>query len=94
MNEQNTTPDSQKSQGQRAKTKVALNTEELKVLLNGWIEAIYQKKDFNFTINGQAGRVPQAVLLKNTTMGEFEFKNGEYEFELELKWKEGSEKIQ
>lgn len=94
MNEQNATPNSQRPQGQKMKVKEALSTEELKVLLKGWLEAIEQKKDFDFKIKGHAGTVPQAILLKNTTMGEFEFKNGEYEFELELKWKEGAEKLQ
>lgn len=94
MNEPNITPESQKSQGQRFKTKEFLSTEELKYLLKGWLDAIEQNKDFEFQIKGNSGKVPKDVLLKNTTSGEYEFKNGEYEFELELKWKEGAEKIQ
>lgn len=97
MNEQTASPEYQKStgsQGERRKVKEALSTEELKLLLRGWLEAIEQNKDFKFDIKGNPGYVPKEVLTKGTTVGEFEFKRGEYEFELELKWKEGSEKIQ
>ncbi len=93
MNEQNLNQD-QKTFSERRKVKEALSTDELKVLLKGWLEAIEQNKDFEFQIKGHAGRVPQKILQNNTTMGEFEFKKGEYEFELELKWKEGAEKLQ
>lgn len=94
MNEQTASPESQKSPPERRKVKEALSTEELKYILKGWLEALEQNKDFQFQIKGTSGFVPKAVLAKGTTMGEFEFKRGEYEFELELKWKEGSEKIQ
>lgn len=93
MNEQNLNQD-QKNFSERRKVKEALSTDELKVLLKGWLEAIEQNKDFEFQIKGHPGRVPQKILQNNTTMGEFEFKKGEYEFELELKWKEGAEKLQ
>lgn len=82
------------SSSERRKVKEALSTDELKVILKGWLEALEQNKDFKFQIKGNSGFVPKDILTKGTTMGEFEFKKGEYEFELELKWKEGAEKIQ
>lgn len=84
----------QTDQAQRRKVKEVLSTDELKVLLKGWLEAIEENKDFEFQIKGTSGKVPQKILQNNSTMGEFEFKKGEYEFELELKWKEGAEKLQ
>lgn len=92
MNEQIATPEPQKEFGGKRKVKEAVSTEELKILLRGWLEALEQDKDFEFQIKGHSGRVPQKILQYNSTMAEFEFKKGEYEFELELKWKEGEEK--
>lgn len=92
MNEQMNSPESQKQYGEKRKVKEALSTDELKVILRGWLDALEQNKDFDFQIKGHSGKVPQKILQNNTTMGEFEFKKGEYEFELELKWKEGAEK--
>ncbi len=91
MNEENSTP-THESTPQKMKIKEALSTQELKTLLSGWLTALEEEKDFAFEIKGHSGYVPKKVLSNNTTMGEFEFKDGEYEFELELKWKDDSAK--
>lgn len=92
MNEQTST--NKDSVQQKGKIKEALSTQELKTLLAGWLAAIEDNKDFDFEIKGHSGRVPKKVLLSNTTKGEYEFKDGEYEFELELKWKDESNIVQ
>lgn len=86
QNQQNVNQPSSSSSEKR-KVKEALSTDELKVLLRGWLNALEQNQDFPFKIKGASGFVLKEVLLKGTT-------SGEYEFELELKWKEGAEKFQ
>lgn len=77
---------------QKVKIKDHLSTEELKTLLSTWLKALEENEDFSFVLQGHEGYIPKEILQNGTTEGEFEFKNGFYEFELELKWKEGSEK--
>lgn len=79
---------------QKWKVKEPISTLELKSILMGWLAAIDEERDFEFQIKGQRCRVPSKALLSNKTLCEFEMKDGEFEFELELKWKNDSTKIQ
>ena len=68
--------------------KEEVGTDQVKVILREWLNALEENRDLNVTIKGKSCRVPKEALLLGRTKAEFEFKKGEFELELELKWKE------
>jgi hypothetical protein len=64
------------------------NTGQVKTLLREWLNALEENRDLEVEIKGQKCRVPKEALLRGRTEAEFECNQGEYELEIELKWKE------
>lgn len=64
------------------------NPDQVKTLLREWLNALEENRDLEVEIKGQKCRVPKEALLRGRTEAEFECKQGEYELEIELKWKE------
>ena len=69
------------------KVKEQIGTEKLKSLLEGWLQALNNKEDFELEVNGKQRRVPFKALEEGRLNLEVESEGGENEFELELKWK-------
>lgn len=65
-----------------------LKPDQIKSLLREWLNALEENRDLEVMIKGENCRVPKEALLQGRTQAEFECKKGEYELELELKWRE------
>ena len=65
-----------------------IGPDQVKVILREWLNALEENRDFEVNIKGENCRIPKEALVKGITKAEFEFKRGEYELELELKWRE------
>lgn len=63
-------------------------TNQVKAILREWLAALEENRDLEVTIKGQTCRVPKEALLRGKTKAEYEIKKGEYELELELKWRD------
>ena len=68
--------------------KEEVGTDQVKVILREWLNALEENRDLEVTIKGQSCRVPKEALMRGRTKAEFECKKGEFELELELKWRE------
>ena len=68
--------------------KEEVGTDQVKVILREWLNALEENRDLEVTIKEQSCRVPKEALTRGRTKAEFEFKKGEFELELELKWRE------
>jgi hypothetical protein len=79
------------SKTEKKKYKERLNPEQLRSMLQQWIDAIDNQQDLEVKIRGQDCVIPQSALASGRIEAEFEFKKGEYEFEIEMKWKSDSE---
>jgi hypothetical protein len=75
---------------EKKKYKEKLNPEQLRSMLQQWIEAIDNQQDLEVKIRGEDCLIPQSALQSGRIEAEFELKKGEYEFEIELKWKADS----
>ena len=65
-----------------------IGPDQVKVILRKWLIALEENRDLTVTINGQTCHVPKEAFSSGKTKAEFEFKKGQYEFELELKWRD------
>jgi hypothetical protein len=78
------------SKAEKKKYKEKLNPEQLRSMLQQWIDAIDNQQDLEVKIRGEDCLIPQSALESGRIEAEFELKKGEYEFEIELKWKADS----
>jgi hypothetical protein len=69
------------------KFKEDVGPEEVKIILREWLNALEEDRDLQLKIKGESFTVPKLALVRGRTQAEYEFKKGEYELELELKWK-------
>lgn len=65
-----------------------IKPDQVKTLLREWLTALEENRDLEVSIKGEKCRIPKEALLQGTTKAEYEFKKGEYELEIELKWRE------
>ena len=70
-----------------------IGPDQVKVILREWLNALEENRDLTLTIRGQSCHVPKEAFLRGRTKAEFEFKKGEYELELELKWRDTDLKV-
>lgn len=56
-------------------------------LMKQWLQHIEQNQDFEVQVKGRSCRIPAEALEKGHFRVEYEIDNGEYEFELTLKWR-------
>lgn len=77
-----------KVEGKKNKIEVKENIDvkQLRSFLQNWINALDEKKDFEFELKGSAKRVPYKAYSEGRLEVEAEWKEGENEFEIELKW--------
>jgi hypothetical protein len=68
--------------------KEVIKPDQVKVFLREWLNALEENRDLEVEIKGKKCRVPKEALIRGRTEAEFECKNGEYELEIELKWRE------
>lgn len=73
-------------EGESIQLKQLINPDELKTLLRGWLKALDAKEDFELEVQGEKRRVPYSAYSKGKLNLEVEWKRGENEFEIELKW--------
>lgn len=74
--------------------KERIEPEQVKAFLREWLNALEENRDLEVTIKGEKCRVPKEALVRGRTEAEYELKKGEYELELELKWRESDLKDQ
>lgn len=73
-------------ENERVQLKEQITNERLVKILRGWADAIEDGEDFEFVVKGEKRRVPHDALSKGVMNLEAEWKRGQNEFELELKW--------
>ena len=56
-------------------------------ILHQWVQAIERKQDFEVRVKGETHRIPADAIERGRLQVEYEIDNGEYEFELTLKWR-------
>lgn len=56
-------------------------------LLRGWAHAIERHQDFEVQVKGESHRIPADAIARGRLRVEYEIDEGEYEFELTLKWR-------
>ncbi len=61
--------------------------DQVKVILREWLNALEEDRDLEVTIKGENCKIPKEAFRMARTKAEYEIKNGEYEFELEMKWR-------
>lgn len=66
--------------------KEQINPERLKVLLKDWLNALENENDLELEVNGSKKRIPFIAFSQGRLKLEVEWKRGENEFEIELKW--------
>ncbi len=71
----------------KMKFKEKLSFEQFKSTVCEWARALEENRDFEFQIRGRSCRVTIDEMRKSTPVFEYELKNGEYELEMEVKWK-------
>lgn len=81
------------SSGKVFEYKELVEESQLKIILKAWINALEQNTDLDVTINGKECHVPKEAFKFVKTKAEYELKNGQYEFELELKWRDSDLKL-
>jgi len=91
-------PSIQKGQEKLGKGKVFeykefVQESDLQNILREWIKALEEERDLNLTIKGKECHIPKEAFKFAKTKVEYELKNDEYEFELELKWKDSDLKL-
>lgn len=68
--------------------KEQIQADQVKVILREWLNALEENRDLELMIKGETCRIPKEALVMGRTKAEYEFKKGEYELELELKWRD------
>lgn len=91
--EPSTQKDQAKSTGKVFEYKEFVAESQLKTILKEWLNALEENRDLDLTIRGKECHVPKEAFKFVKTKAEYELKNGEYEFELELKWRDSDLKL-
>lgn len=61
---------------------------QVQAVLNDWLQALMGNSDLQVSVKGQNFTIPSHVLQNTKVKFEYEIKNGEYELELEMKWRQ------
>lgn len=64
-----------------------IGADQFKGLLREWLVAMEEGEDLVVNVKGQECKIPKEAFLTGKFRSEFEIKRGEYEFELQLKWR-------
>jgi hypothetical protein len=64
-----------------------VGADQFKGLLKDWLSAMEQGKDLVVKVKGKECTVPKEAFLTGKFRSEYELDDGEYEFELQLKWR-------
>jgi amphi-Trp domain-containing protein len=72
---------------QKLEEKELVDRARFLALLRNWQQSIENNQDFNVSVNGRQFTVPTDALDKGRFRVEYEIDEGEYEFELTLKWR-------
>jgi len=64
-----------------------IGADQFKDLLNSWLVAMEKGEDLVVNVKGTECTIPKEAFFSGKFRSEFEIKNDEYEFELQLKWK-------
>lgn len=67
--------------------------DELKDVLRKWLDALENDQDLVVKVKGQDCTISNEVLQSSKVKLEYEIKNGEYEFELEMKWRKDNNSL-
>jgi amphi-Trp domain-containing protein len=67
--------------------KEACDKRQFVELLRQWLQHIEQNRDFEVQVKGRSCRIPADALERGHFRVEYEIDQGEYEFELTLKWR-------
>jgi len=73
--------------GKDIEQKEMLDRGQFQELLRNWQHALEHNQDFEVTVAGSTYTIPADALDKGRFRVEYEIDNGEYEFELTLKWR-------
>lgn len=73
--------------GKDIEQKEMLERGQFQELLRNWQDALERNQDFEVTVAGNTYTIPADALDKGRFRVEYEIDNGEYEFELTLKWR-------
>lgn len=77
----------QKGQGNsKYELKEFIGADQFKDLLRGWLEAMERGEDLVVNVRGRECKIPKEAFQSGEFRSEFETNNGEYEYELQLKW--------
>ncbi len=68
--------------------KELIQPDQVKLILREWLAALEEGRDLEVMIKGENCRIPKEALSFGRTKAEYEIKKGEYELELELKWRD------
>ena len=71
---------------QKVKVKEKMQTDQLKGVLQRWLNAIENNEDFEIQVEGEKRKIPCKAMKEGWVNVEVESKHGENEFEIELKW--------
>ena len=63
-----------------------MQTDQLKGILQRWLNAIENNEDFEIQVDGEKRKIPYKAMKEGWVNVEVESKYGENEFEIELKW--------
>ena len=63
-----------------------MQTDQLKGVLQRWLNAIENNEDFEIQVEGEKRKIPYKAMKEGWVNVEVESKHGENEFEIELKW--------
>ncbi len=56
-------------------------------VLKKWLEAVERKQDVDVRVEGKSFNIPATAFEKGRFRVEYEIEEGEYEFEVSLKWR-------
>lgn len=73
--------------GKGIEQKEMLDRAQFQALLQQWQQALERNQDFEVTVAGNSYTIPADALEKGRFRVEYEIDEGEYEFELTLKWR-------
>ena len=71
-----------------------IGADQFKGLLKEWLEAMDEGEDLVVNVKGQECKIPKEAFVTGKFRSEFEIDKGEYEFELQLKWKNTDSSIE
>lgn len=73
--------------------KQMIESSQVQDVLRKWLSALEQNQDLEVTVNGKNCTIPKEAFQKAKVKLEYEIKNGEYEFELEMKWRDENQAL-